>query len=210
MFGRSEAEASQIQMMGNTTGKSREISPTVYKIKQGDSLSKIAKANNMTVQELQKLNNIKNVNKIKAGQEINVDKFSINPKPPLQLGRPTGYRTTEGRLAFENNLGGMSTEYSIGTRNKKINNGQLTHIPSIWGGKVRDQKYAEDMIIKNHGIDPETGRYVTPGGNPEERSKGLELMELGVEGVYSPQQMAEMVVHSQNLARKQGLGLGNQ
>jgi hypothetical protein len=128
----------------------------------------------------------------------------------LQLGRPTGYRTTEGRLAFENNLGGMSTEYSIGTRNKKINNGQLTHIPSIWGGKVRDQKYSEDMIIKNHGIDPETGRYVTPGGNPEERSKGLELMELGVEGVYSPQQMAEMVVHSQNLARKQGLGLGNQ
>ena len=134
----------------------------------------------------------------------------VQPTPPLQLGRPTGYRTTEGRLAFENNLGGMSTEYSIGVRNPQINNGQLTHIPSIWGGKVRDQKYAEDMIIKNQGIDPETGRYVTPGGNPEERSKGLELMELGVEGVYSPQQMAEMVVHSQGLARKQGLGLGNQ
>ena len=184
--------------------------PSIYKIKQGDTLSEIAKANGMTVKELQKLNNIKNVNKIKAGQEINVDKFSINPTPPLQLGRPTGYRTTEGRLAFENNFGGMSTEYSIGVRNPQINNGQLTHIPSIWGGKVRDQKYAEDMIIKNQGIDPETGRYVTPGGNPEERSKGLELMELGVEGVYSPQQMAEMVVHSQGLARKQGLGLGNQ
>ena len=134
----------------------------------------------------------------------------VQPPPPLQLGRPTGYRTTEGRLAFENNFGGMSTEYSMGVRNPQINNGQLTHIPSIWGGKVRDQKYAEDMIIKNQGIDPETGRYVTPGGNPEERSKGLELMELGVEGVYSPQQMAEMVVHSQGLARKQGLGLGNQ
>lgn len=85
MFGRSEAEASQIQMMGNTTGKSREISPTVYKIKQGDSLSKIAKANNMTVQELQKLNNIKDVNKIRAGQVINVGKFSMDikdVKPP--------------------------------------------------------------------------------------------------------------------------------
>jgi len=82
MFGTSEAEASKIQMMGNTTGKPKEISPTVYKIKQGDSLSKIAKANNMTVQELQKLNNIKDVNKIRAGQVINVGKFSMNPKSP--------------------------------------------------------------------------------------------------------------------------------
>ena len=44
----------------------------------------------MTVKELQKLNNIKNVNKIKAGQEINVDKFSINPQPtpPMQMMEP--------------------------------------------------------------------------------------------------------------------------
>ena len=39
----------------------------------------------MTVQELQKLNNIKNVNKIRAGQEINIGRFSMDikdVKPP--------------------------------------------------------------------------------------------------------------------------------
>ena len=76
MFGTSEAEASKIQMMGNTKG----TSPTIYKIKQGDTLSKIAKDNDMTVQELQKLNNIKNVNKIRAGQAINIGRFSMDIK----------------------------------------------------------------------------------------------------------------------------------
>ena len=81
MFGANEAEASKLQMIGNTKG----TSPTIYKIKQGDTLSKIAKDNGMTVKELQKLNNIKNVNKIRAGQVINVGKFSMNikdVKPP--------------------------------------------------------------------------------------------------------------------------------
>ena len=81
MFGASEAEASKIQMMGNTKG----TTPTIYKIKQGDTLSKIAKDNDMTVKELQKLNNIKNVNKIRAGQEINIGRFSMDikdVKPP--------------------------------------------------------------------------------------------------------------------------------
>jgi LysM repeat protein len=81
MFGASEAEASKIQMMGNIKG----TTPTIYKIKQGDTLSKIAKDNDMTVKELQKLNNIKNVNKIRAGQEINIGRFSMDikdVKPP--------------------------------------------------------------------------------------------------------------------------------
>jgi hypothetical protein len=97
------------------------------------------------------------------------------PPPPLSLGAPTGLMTTEGRRAYHNNFGGMSTEYSIGTKNPKINNGLLTHIPSIYDGQIVDQRTAEDMIIRNNGVDPETGRFITPGGDPEARSQGLSL-----------------------------------
>ena len=38
-----------------------------YTIKQGDNLTNIAKANNTTVTDLAKLNNIQNPNLIKAG-----------------------------------------------------------------------------------------------------------------------------------------------
>jgi len=109
----------------------------------------------------------------------------------LILGKATGYMTTEGRLAYENNFGGQSTEYSIGVKNPLINNGELTHIPSIWGGKIMDQKFAEDMIIKNQGVDPETGRFITPGGDPEARSQSLELVKAlsrKPEGAYRQSQ----------------------
>jgi len=43
-----------------------------YIVKKGDTLSKIAKENNTTVQELKKLNNIEDVNKIIPGQKIKI------------------------------------------------------------------------------------------------------------------------------------------
>ena len=92
---------------------------------------------------------------------------------PLILGKPTGRVTTEGRLEYENNKGGTSTEITIGVKNPKINNGELTHIPSIYNGKPVDQKEAERIIIANDGKDPETNRVITSGGNPEERSKSI-------------------------------------
>jgi hypothetical protein len=96
----------------------------------------------------------------------------------LKLGKATGGVTTEGRKEFENNKGGTSTEYSIGVRNKKINNGELTHIPSIYNGKIVDQKKAEDIIIANDGKDPETGRLIAPGGDPEARSKEIKVLSI--------------------------------
>jgi hypothetical protein len=99
-------------------------------------------------------------------------------EPQLVLRGATGEVTDEGgagqgRKLYYNNLGGKSSEYSIGVYDPKINNGQLTHIPSIYGGRIRSEKYAIDQIIKNKGKDPETGRFITPGGNPEDRSKGI-------------------------------------
>ena len=43
-----------------------------YKIKPGDTLSQIAKKNNTTVKTLQKINNIADPNKIRAGKSINI------------------------------------------------------------------------------------------------------------------------------------------
>nr|WP_181538216.1 LysM domain-containing protein [Anoxybacillus calidus] len=42
----------------------------VYTVKSGETLSEIAVKNKTTVAALQKLNNIKNVNMIRAGQKI--------------------------------------------------------------------------------------------------------------------------------------------
>ena len=108
-----------------------------------------------------------------------VKKQARKDKKPekLVLGKPTGGVTTEGRLEFTNNFGGTSTEYTIGVTNPKINNGELTHIPSIYNGKIVSQKEAEQIIIDNNGYDPETGRLITPGGDPEERSKSIEVIK---------------------------------
>ena len=43
-----------------------------YKIKSGDTLSQIAKKNNTTVKTLQKINNIADPNKIRAGKTLNL------------------------------------------------------------------------------------------------------------------------------------------
>tara|TARA_R100001015_G_C4629980_1_gene191256 strand:- start:755 stop:1135 length:381 start_codon:yes stop_codon:yes gene_type:complete len=43
-----------------------------YKIKSGDTLSQIAKKYNTTVKTLQKINNIKDPNKIRAGKSLSV------------------------------------------------------------------------------------------------------------------------------------------
>ena len=43
-----------------------------YNIKAGDTLSQIAKDNNISVKELAELNNITDVNKIYAGRTLNI------------------------------------------------------------------------------------------------------------------------------------------
>lgn len=60
----------------------------IYTIKKGDTLSKIAANNNTTVAEIAKLNNIEDVNKIYAGDNIVLRKApnttQIESKPPSQ------------------------------------------------------------------------------------------------------------------------------
>tara|TARA_R110000751_G_scaffold159525_2_gene265235 strand:+ start:3615 stop:6095 length:2481 start_codon:yes stop_codon:yes gene_type:complete len=120
---------------------------------------------------------------------------------PLELGEWTGRYNSEGRKIYPNNFGTESSEYTIGVTNKQINEGQLTHIPSIYNGKPVSQKEAEDIIIANGGKDPETGRLITPGGDPEARSQSLvPANELEAEGTTEEGIRAKAEETSQRVA----------
>ena len=57
-----------------------------YKVKEGDNLTKIAKAHNMSLQELLKLNNIDpaKANHIKIGQSIKIKSSQADPSTPAE------------------------------------------------------------------------------------------------------------------------------
>ncbi len=120
----------------------------------------------------------------------------VSPKKPsldtFEVGKPTGRITTEGRPELKNNQGGTSTEYTIGVKDSRINNGALTHIPSIYDGKILrkpngeiDEERLIQIVVDNNGTDKETGRHLPsetePGGNPEERSKSITFDKEGSE-----------------------------
>ena len=72
---RAEASAGQMGL----------IVPDTYTVQSGDTLSQIAKDNDLKMKEIKALNpQIKNINLIKVGQEINLG--SMSPEPPFQRG----------------------------------------------------------------------------------------------------------------------------
>jgi LysM repeat protein len=61
-----------------------EVSVMAYKVKKGDTLSAIAKANNTTVAAIQKANpEITNVNLIRPGQVFDIPSKTVTPKEPV-------------------------------------------------------------------------------------------------------------------------------
>lgn len=67
-----------------------------YKIKKGDTLSAIAKANNTTVDAIAKANNIKNKNLIVTGKTLSIPgKASSASKPGANMNRRTGEKTAK-------------------------------------------------------------------------------------------------------------------
>lgn len=63
----------EVQAMVTKMIKENKASDFMYTVVAGDTLSKIAKRYNMTVQELAKLNNIENPNKITVGQKLIIE-----------------------------------------------------------------------------------------------------------------------------------------
>lgn len=75
-------EQAPVKQPEQTQPSGSTATPSTYKVASGDTLSAIAKANNTTVQAIQQANanTIKDVNKIYAGQTINVPSSSTAPK----------------------------------------------------------------------------------------------------------------------------------
>ena len=83
-----------------------------YKIKSGDTLSQIAKKYNTTVKTLQKINNIADPNKIRAGKSLNVG----IPKPGMGSARkvnPYAGQTKKSMAAMA-----MKKKPAMGTKRK--------------------------------------------------------------------------------------------
>lgn len=81
----------------------------IYKVVSGDNLTKIAKANNTTVNELVQINGIKNPNLIFVGQEIKIPVEEAAPAaaPAAPSGATTTYKIKPG-----DNLTKIAKEYN--------------------------------------------------------------------------------------------------
>ena len=83
-----------------------------YKIKSGDTLSQIAKKYNTTIRTLQKNNNIKDPNKIKAGKTLDLGPLKPGLSSQRQMSPYAGQTKTEMKK--------MSMKKSAGTKPKVI------------------------------------------------------------------------------------------
>ena len=63
-----------------------------YTVKKGDTLTKLAKENNTTVEELKKLNKIENINDIKVGQKLNPGTSATKTTPTPQQANLKGLK----------------------------------------------------------------------------------------------------------------------
>ena len=92
-----------------------------YKVKAGDTLSKIARRNGMTLAKLLKANpQISNPNKIKVGDSVNVPDATSDSSqpPPTKKPEPQVVTTAAGAIgaALTDLLGTLSAKYETGGR----------------------------------------------------------------------------------------------
>jgi hypothetical protein len=70
-------------------------------------------------------------------------------------------RTKEGRKVVPNEDGSVSTEISVTVQDPRLNNGLWTNIPSMFNGRRVSDDEAVEIILRNGGKDPETGRVLS-------------------------------------------------
>lgn len=97
--------------------------------------------------------------------------------------------TPDGRLMVHNPDGSLSSERTITIKDPRINQGQATVIPSMFGGRQLDDRQAIEVIARTGGVDPDTGRVLTFAPTFEEadrlaadRSNKLRLIEMLLNG----------------------------
>lgn len=92
-------------------------------------------------------------------------------------------RTPAGRPIVRNPDGSVSTERTVTVRDPRLNDGRFTNIPTMFAGRPVEVPQAIETIVKNGGIDPETGERL-PGFATESEAvnaakrRSAELMDL--------------------------------
>ncbi|MGG3030768.1 N-acetylmuramoyl-L-alanine amidase [Bacillus stercoris] len=151
---------------GKTNISSRSSSGSTYTVKKGDTLSKIAKAEGVSVANLQSWNNIKDPNKIKVGQKLKL----------------TGSGTSSTKPSSK------KTSYALPSGIYKVTS------PMRKGDDVRQiQKvlaalyFYPDKGAKNNGID---GVYGPKTANAVKRFQSM--YGLTQDGIYGPDTKAKL------------------
>ncbi|MFK3893987.1 N-acetylmuramoyl-L-alanine amidase [Bacillus subtilis] len=151
---------------GKTNISSRSSSGSTYTVKKGDTLSKIAKAEGVSVANLQSWNNIKDPNKIKVGQKLKL----------------TGSGTSSTKPSSK------KTSYTLPSGIYKVTS------PMRKGDDVRQiQKvlaalyFYPDKGAKNNGID---GVYGPKTANAVKRFQSM--YGLTQDGIYGPDTKAKL------------------
>jgi hypothetical protein len=69
----------------------------------------------------------------------------------------SGERTSEGRKIMKDEKGNIATEKTVTVTDPRINDGRPTNIPTIYNGNFFTEKEAIEVIVRNKGVDPDTG-----------------------------------------------------
>ena len=120
--------------------------PTTYTVRNGDTLSRIARRHDTTPEVLAKLNNLRNASLIRPGQTL---KLPVPPAPPAVAETP---EKPAVELAVE------KVPVSAPTRTHKVRSGETFY-----------------SIAREHGVTPDALAKANPGANPRALSIGQEL-----------------------------------
>ncbi|OQW34808.1 MAG: hypothetical protein A4E19_18000 [Nitrospira sp. SG-bin1] len=73
--------------------------------------------------------------------------------------KPSGKKTSDGRDILVSPTGAIASEQTITIHGvPEINNGGVTNIPTIFGGKKYSDEEAIEIMRRNKGVDPDTGK----------------------------------------------------
>ncbi|MCY7952932.1 N-acetylmuramoyl-L-alanine amidase [Bacillus inaquosorum] len=164
-------EAELKALGGTTTSKpsssASKASWSTYTVKKGDTLSKIAKAEGVSVANLQSWNNIKDPNKITVGQKLKL-KGSSSSSSPKTSGKKTSYPLPSGIIK-------VTSPMTKGTNVRQVQNA----LAALY--------FYPDKGAKNNGID---GVYGPKTANAVQRFQSM--YGLKADGIYGSETKAKL------------------
>ncbi|MGG1248461.1 N-acetylmuramoyl-L-alanine amidase [Bacillus spizizenii] len=161
-------ELSKIGGKSSASSGGSSGSGTTYTVKKGDTLSGIAKAEGVSVANLQKWNNIKDPNKITVGQKLKLQGSSSSTSKPTSS-KKSSYSLPSGVIK-------VTSPMMKGTNVRQVQNA----LAALY--------FYPDKGAKNNGID---GVYGPKTANAVKR---FQLMHgLSADGIYGPKTKAKLI-----------------